>query len=391
MLVLSYSVPWPANTGGRIRTARLVDALRSRYAVTVAAFRYAGESYDPPPAEVALLAVDYEEPELVKGMASPDPAVRAACVAALSAPDGEPWLSSCYDVGAMSQALSSLSGPLKAVVVEGTHMARFLDVLPAGPRVLDLMDVAAGIFERRALPGAPDDIAEYQRVRRFESAAVAQADLVLTVSPEEDARARQLLGAESTVVVANGVDVEALSGRPTLPCGPGCLLFVGSMSYRPNEEGALWLKRSVLPRVRKAFPGAHVHVVGRSPTAAVLAEATDDYLVHGSVDDVRPYYGRARVVVVPVLSGGGTRLKVIEAAAAGKAIVSTPLGAEGFGAEPGRHLLQATTDVDFAAAVVSLLDDPARASALGRQARHLASQFDWSTIGARLLSALDPL
>src|SRR5690606_29630145 len=122
-------------------------------------------------------------------------------------------------------------------------------------------------------------------------------------------------------------------------------------------------------------------IVGAAPLPSVTALAGDSVAVHSAVADMRPYYWNADVVVVPMLTGGGTRLKVLEAAASGKAIVSTPLGVEGIEMQPGRDLLVADTPADFASAVASLIEDPARRLDLGLRARAVACRYDWSLVG----------
>lgn len=385
VLVLSSILPWPTNTGGRIRTARLVDALASEYDVTVVGFGYPPEEYESPPAGVRLVPVVYQQPRLLHALESDDPDTREAAAARLSHPAHEPWLASYYDVPAMRSMLRELGSSWQAVLVEGTHMARFLPDLPRRGVVLDLMDVCAGIYERRAAASAaPADRLEAERVCRFEAAAAVACQAVLTVSVNEQERAWRLLGCQTTVI-PNGVDVDFINAPGAEhQCHGPCLLFVGSMSYRPNVDAALWIRDDLLPVIRATVPTAHVHVVGRMPPPELVAARSDGFLVHGEVPDIRPFYRSCDVVVVPVLTGGGSRLKVIEAAAAGKAIVSTPLGAEGFGAVDGRHLVLATSAAAFAAQVVALLAEPERASSLGDAARELGALFDWSHLGSDL-------
>lgn len=392
VLVVTSIVPWPANTGGRLRTAQLVRTLSTTYDVTVAAFTYPPESYASPPAGVELVQVEYEQPALLADLESEDDDVRLAAADRLSAAAHEPWLASYYDVPTMSETLRRLGGSWRAVLVEGTHMARFLPDLPAAGRVLDLMDVCAAIYERRASESrAIGDRLEFERVRRFESAAAAACDAVVSVSVDEQMRAHRLLGVHSTVV-PNGVDCAQMAAPGAAhECTGPCLLFVGSMSYQPNVEAAVWLRDDVLPLILADRPDAHAHVVGRFPPPELLASDSEGFRVHGEVPDVRPYYRACDVVAVPVLSGGGSRLKVIEAAAAGRPIVSTPLGAEGFGAVDGRDVLLAATAEDFAAHVLALLEDRGRRTALADAARRLAMSFEWQRVGAQLLDIVGSL
>jgi glycosyltransferase involved in cell wall biosynthesis len=154
------------------------------------------------------------------------------------------------------------------------------------------------------------------------------------------------------------------------------------MDFRPNVDGVLWFVQNVLPRIRQEAPGTRLWVVGRDPHRR-LDTLTDDpgVVVTGWVEDVRPYIDAAALYVVPLRIGGGTRLKVLEAMAMGKAIVATALGCEGFDLVPDQELVVADTPTEFAAGVLALLQQPERREHLGRAAqRFAASRYDWRII-----------
>jgi glycosyltransferase involved in cell wall biosynthesis len=161
-------------------------------------------------------------------------------------------------------------------------------------------------------------------------------------------------------------------------------VFVGSMDWYPNEDAALHLMDTILPSIRREIPGASLHIVGRNPSARVrTAAARADVEVTGTVDDVRPHVAKAAVLLVPMRVGGGTRLKIFEALAMAKAVVSTTVGAEGLPLLPGTHFLQADDPSEFAAAVVTLLRDPRRREVLGAAGRTLvAERYSWSQIAS---------
>jgi glycosyltransferase involved in cell wall biosynthesis len=149
-----------------------------------------------------------------------------------------------------------------------------------------------------------------------------------------------------------------------------------------NADAACHFANDVLPLIARRLGQARFHIVGAAPPPEVTALASDAVVVHGQVPDVRPHLLRADVVVVPIRGGGGTRLKVLEAAACGKAIVSTALGIEGLPFRDGHDVVVADSADAFAAAVINLVNDPGRADALGRAARSVASSYDWSAVGA---------
>ena len=147
-------------------------------------------------------------------------------------------------------------------------------------------------------------------------------------------------------------------------------MFVGSLDWLPNQDGVRYFVKRIWPDVRRQHPQAVFQIVGRNPTSSVVQLGKEPGVeVVGSVPDVRPYLSEAAVVVVPLLVGGGTRLKIYEALAMQKVVVSTPLGAEGLEVTPGQHLLLAEQPAEFAEAIHKLLTDVAFRNRLAEQAR----------------------
>jgi glycosyltransferase involved in cell wall biosynthesis len=183
--------------------------------------------------------------------------------------------------------------------------------------------------------------------------------------------------------------VAPLSDQP----GPhsGDLVFTGKMDFRPNVDAVLWFTQGVLPLIREELPETRFWVVGKDPHPRLAPLGGDPAVVlTGAVEDVRPYIAAAAVYVVPLRIGGGTRLKVLEAMAMGKAVVSTALGCEGFDVVPDQELVVADTPSEFAAAVLALLRDPSRGERLGRAARRFAgSRYDWRIIVPRMEQVYD--
>jgi glycosyltransferase involved in cell wall biosynthesis len=163
------------------------------------------------------------------------------------------------------------------------------------------------------------------------------------------------------------------------------------MNHPPNEEAALHFIGEVLPLIRARLPKSAVHLVGKHPSPRMRALQAEGVFVHGAVPDIRPYFQDAAVVVAPILSGGGTRLKILEAGACGKAIVSTSLGAEGLGLVHGRHLLLADDPAAFAGAVCELLMDAASRGRLGAAVRAATLAFDWAIIESRIAEIVSRL
>jgi glycosyltransferase involved in cell wall biosynthesis len=163
------------------------------------------------------------------------------------------------------------------------------------------------------------------------------------------------------------------------------VVFTGKMDFRPNVDACLWFADEILPPLRATLPLAHVSFVGQKPSPAVLAlRERPGVEVTGFVPDTRPFIADAAVFAVPLRMGSGTRLKVLEAMAMGKAIVSTTFGVSGIDCTDGRDVLVADDAREFAAAIAALMRDPGQAAELGANARRLAeSKYDWRELVPR--------
>ena len=217
----------------------------------------------------------------------------------------------------------------------------------------------------------------YLKLRREERAAWRQFDGITLTSARDELLLRRDASRKLTAVIPNGVDTSFFSPSG-IAVEPGTILFFGAINYYPNTEGLLYFLDDIFPRVKRQRPRRAVLVVGQLPPPSILERASDDIVVTGLVDDVRPYLERAAVAIAPLRIGGGTRLKIVEAMSMGKAIVATSLGAEGLHVKDGVDILLGDTAEDFARHVVRVLDDPLLAQRLGEAARHSAeAQYSW--------------
>ena len=232
--------------------------------------------------------------------------------------------------------------------------------------------------------------AEAARYRRHVLRVLPRFHTAVAVSTLEADEVRAL-GTTRVELIPTGVDTDALQPAPEIPPPPPRLLFTGTMSYPPNHQGIRWFAHEVWPRVRRALPDARLDVVGKDPPAAVQAlDGRDGIAVHGFVPSMAPFFAAAHAVVVPILTGAGIRVKIVEAMSAGRALVSTSLGSEGLAhLEPGRHLLVADEPEAFADAALRLLGDPGLRARMAADARELAvREYDWRGLGDRLESVL---
>jgi glycosyltransferase involved in cell wall biosynthesis len=390
--MVSPEIPFPPVGGGRSRTYHLLRALAARHEVTLVGFTYE-DAPETAPYRVRVIAVPWEWPPLYRQMREGDePAARSA-YEALVHETAEPWFVSCVASPAMEAILRPLAlDGFDLVWFEHTSMARFLPCFPTDlPKVLDLVDVHARMARRAADgPGSVEREVQQEadRTLRFERAVASQCTLCLACSGSEAAAMRALLGIDQVRVVPNGVDTSFFTPSDG-PVIAGYLLFTGTMSYEPNIEAVEYCASLILPAIRQEIPHARLHIVGADPNERVRRLACESVIVHGRVPDMRPYYQRAQVAVVPLGQGGGTRLKVLEAAACGKAIVTTPIGVEGLDFHPGEDLLVADGAAEFARAVVALACDEARRAELGRRARLVSRTYDWADIGTGLCELVE--
>ena len=266
------------------------------------------------------------------------------------------------------------------------------------PAILFQHNVEAAIWKRHAEvrenPLAKAYFREqWRRMERFERQECRRFDRVVAVSRADAESIEREYGIAEVADVPTGVDIDFFrpSGRATRE--PHNLVFTGSMDWLPNEDGITWFVDYVLPRIHERLPSVTLTIVGRNPPPRIQQLANQDgrLRVTGSVPDVRPYIERAAVFVVPLRVGGGTRLKIYEALAMERPLVSTTIGAEGLPLDPGKHLLIADDATSFAQAVLDLMDDPAAADRMGRiSAEYIRDHFGWDAAAeafSRIISA----
>ena len=228
---------------------------------------------------------------------------------------------------------------------------------------------------------------EARKLKRLELEIWDRSTLCIATS-ERDANLMRGLTSTPVDVVPNGVDLTHFATAPLADATPASVVFTGAMRHQPNADGARWYVEQVHARVQDMLPATHITIVGADPPASVQALASESVSVTGRVDDVSPYLRQSNVVVVPLFSGGGTRLKILEAFASGRPVVSTSLGAEGLQVCDGEHILLADDASGFADAVVRLAQDRDLATRLTASARQLVEQhYGWETIAAKLMQA----
>jgi glycosyltransferase involved in cell wall biosynthesis len=229
--------------------------------------------------------------------------------------------------------------------------------------------------------------AQTRRLVAYEREHAGDFRMNITVSDADSAMLRSICPAASTAAIPNGVDINYFA--PRVGEETPAVIYTGGMNMFANRDAVEWFLDAIWPRIRAAIPDARFFAVGTKPSQKVLdaAQANIGVEAPGFVDDVRPWVARAGVYVVPLRVGGGTRLKMVDAMAQGKAIVATPVGAEGIDGRDGEEFLLAAEPDAFAQTVIRLLGDSTERARLGRAARLRAEQkYAWPILGRELTS-----
>jgi sugar transferase (PEP-CTERM/EpsH1 system associated) len=383
VLYFAPSSCWPQNTGARLRNYHLARELSRLAQVTYLSF-----------ADETTARVNGRFESI---MVPREPGYTLAKLAR-GAVGNMPLPVLNYTSRTMRDLLSRLLNERRfdAIQVEGVHLAAYLPALLEAPNrpalICDWHNIESELMLRYSFH-APDPARKlYARLTarklfKLERRLLNQFDAHIAVSHRDRNRLIQMGPLARVFVIENGVDVSQFE-RPRLGLvARNRLLFVGSMDYHANIDGAIYFARRVWPEVHRAWPNLIFTIVGRNPTTevATLASTVPGVEVTGTVEDVRPYYWEALAAVVPLRIGGGSRLKILEAMAAGVPVISTKLGAEGLEIKDGEHLLVADSEADMCRAITAVGRDAQLRHRLAMAGRELVrARYDWSALGSAL-------
>ncbi len=384
ILVLAPYPPYPPRFGGAARIFHLVRVLAAAHRVTLLCFASSEERASLGPLRemgIAVHTVDYPAGARWKRLHQLRSLVGRAYA---------------YHANYSPQMAATLTALLArhrfdVVQLEFGDMAGYYRRPDTVLTVLDEHNVEYRLLERTWRQERGPLRRLYNRVqsrklRRDELGACRRVDAILTTSDVDRAALAHDVPGIPIRVVPNGVDTAYFVPRATGDAeDPARIVFTGAIDYQPNSDAVLHFCADILPRIRAAVPEATFAVVGKDPPDRVRRLQGDGVLVTGTVADVRPWMRQAAVFVVPLRVGGGTRLKILEALAAGCAVVTTSLGCEGIELTPGSDVLVADRPAEFAGAVVRCLRDPALRAGLGARGRELVERrYRWEAIGERL-------
>jgi sugar transferase (PEP-CTERM/EpsH1 system associated) len=374
----------PPDTGGKIRSYQILKQLARKHEITLFTF-YPEHSGDVHPAGHTI----FSKVLCVPLPLPPRRSLREYARYARMLLAGRPFTIDKYFYPEVRRRYAGLlqSSKFDLIVCDFVFPAPLIDWQTPPPKILFTHNVEAQVWARHAKIAANPLVKlacrlESRALERAERRYVQLADYVLAVSENDRAAFAPYAAPTRLAVIPTGVDTEYFQPSP-VPEQPYTLVFTGSMDWMPNEDAVAYFAEKILPLIRREVPQAAFWAVGRRPPRRLQALASESVMVTGAVDDIRPYLAKAALCVVPLRSGSGTRIKIFEAMAMGKAVVSTSLGAEGLPVRDGENIVLADDPPAFARQVIGLLRDPQRCRQLGRAARKLVEEnYGWPAVAA---------
>lgn len=380
ILIVTPAWPSPPTWGFAVRVYQLARQLAARHRVTVLAYSGGNATGEE------RFGSWFTTAELVPRPAA-NRSKRRSQIASLLSPHS--YHMNHLRSGEMRRAITRLlhDRVFDIVQVESSQLASMVPDCDT-PIVLDEHNVEFKLLDRIAdnETGARRWFGQLEaaKARREELSAWARADGVVFTSQADLSVMHRIDPGKRAKVVANGVDVEHFAPASGPP-DADLIVFTGSINYRPNTDAVDYFNRAMFPQVRRVRPSARFVVVGQGAPEWLVRTAPPGVEFTGYVPDIRPYLERAAVVVVPLRSGSGTRLKILEALATARPVVSTTVGCEGLSVVDGQHVSIVDEPDQFAREVTSLMSDPLRSNELGQRGRELVvANYSWHIAGQRL-------
>jgi glycosyltransferase involved in cell wall biosynthesis len=379
--------PWPRHHGGKLRTWALITGVATEGSkITVL---YANDDGSPPPPPVKHITWREYKPR-------PRRTLSAKLRSAFSAYPEAAWVGWNADA---DRWIREHAPEFDVAVLEQAHMSIYARSVTGIPRlVLDAQNIEHRLVRQLAdhqarFRGRARLLLDAAKFARIERGLFSRADLITACSDDDAAQVASMAHTARVVVRPNGVDLEEYRYQDPTDDLPLNVVMTGTLGYLPNLDAAHWIHDDIWPRIRAKVPKANLNLVGANcpPSLAALDAPTDGFNVVGFVEDVRPWLHRSRVFLMPLRAGSGTRLKALQAMAAGCPIVSTAQGVEGLGADGASVRIEETAE-DLAEEVVKLLLDEAQRLAQARSARaHVERGFAWDRITADLRDDFESL
>ncbi len=397
ILFLSQCLPYPPDSGVTSRTFHILRELQVEFDVALVPYFRVNHQPDRAARDAACEALR----RVPTYVADPAPIpgqhhrVRRVWDHLRSLATGRPYTEYQYDSGTFAAGLQAAirACPPDLVHLDSLDMYRWLPDLPSAPVACTHHDIDSELLRLRAQHLRSPLLRGYmtlqaRRVARLERELCPRLAVNVMMSDLDAGRLQRVAPGAVTVVVPNGTDTEFLHPNGG-SSAPGRVVFVGPTYSHPNRDAVEFFLQETWPGIRAVDPATSLQLVGRSaPTDQARYDAAPGVQVLGQVPDIRPALTQARCVVVPIRIGGGTRIKILDAWALGKAVVSTSIGCEGLDAVDGENILIRDTPATFARAVLDVLHDAPLRARLERNARCTAlEKYSWTLVGRTIRSA----
>jgi glycosyltransferase involved in cell wall biosynthesis len=382
----------PVDTGGRIRSYNLLRHLSERHQVTLLSY-YVGQqdaSYQSellrqfPGAIIVAVPGPGDSPysqgfDYLTHLMSSAP----YAVTKYTAPEVRTRLDNClkemqFDVAVCDFLAASLNFPQVLPIPTVLFQHNFESLLWARQAQFESNWIRRIAF-----------MLEAAKMSSYESKSLSRFHHTIAVSEGDRREMMRFVDGSRISVVPTGVDLRQYRGNAGGASEPPNVVFTGSMDWEANIDGIEYFCREIWPSVRSRHPQAHFRIVGRDPHPRVRKLANDSVEVTGTVPSVVEYLREATAFVVPLRIGGGTRLKIYEAMAMGKAIVSTTVGAEGLDVQDGKDIFLADDAKTFSDRLILLIEDTQLRQAMGESAIQKAAMYDWPNVATRFADVLE--
>ncbi len=407
LLWLSHIIPYPPKGGVLQRTYNMIREVSKYHEITLVAFNQAGLLSASLPDQDDPL--EFAKQELLKSVESihvlaiPEDTVSGGrYLTALKAlvrgrAYNMEWLRSPEARQTIANLLSEKS--FDAVHIDTVSLCIYADLFEGFPVALNHHNFESAMLESRSR--TEQNLIkrlyyrhEASRLLNSEVRHCRQANLNVTCSDEDAAAMKSAIGGGEFLSVPNGVDVSYFYPNPSFTVAEKSIVIVGGLSWYPNREAVEYFIREIWPSIKARIPGMSVDIIGRGPTQEMLklAETDELFRVHGFVDDVRDYLWRAQFYVCPIRTGGGTKLKILDALATGCCIIADPFACKGITVQNGVNVVYAQTPESYVEAILELLDHPEQEARLREAGPELIrNRYSYTGIGKRYAEALDQL
>jgi len=372
VLMLTQVLPYPPDSGPKAKTYNMVKFISQNHDLTLVSFVRGDQTSEVDHLKrfcKAVYPVPIQRTRVNDGLAFVTSLVTST-----------PWFMARDGSQEMRTLLANLCQRENFDIVHADqlNMAQYASQIPGAARILDAHNALWLLYRRLAQTTRNFIIAqflerEWRLLKRYEGTVCRTFDAVLTVSEADKTALEEASGGKGNLIVAPiAVDLEAIQLIPRAPQADH-ILHIGTMFWPPNVDGVLWFLREVYPIIRRARPDVQFDIVGARPPKEITesGRSQEGVTVTGYVKEPVEYLKKTGVMVVPLLAGGGMRVKILEALAEGLPIVTTSIGCEGIAVENGRHLLVANSPQEFAQATLRLLGDRAFANTLAHNGREL--------------------